>query len=52
MIGAQRLFQSMRSRPNQRLRKSRRAERLRGLPMILYWPDPQRAAGAAAPLIR
>jgi hypothetical protein len=34
---------------NQRLRKSRPAVRQRGLPIILHWPDPQRAAGAAAP---
>jgi hypothetical protein len=45
---AWRPFQWMRSR----LRKSRRAERLRELPIILHWPDPQRAARAAAPLIR
>ena len=35
-----------------RLRKSRRAVRQRGLPTLLHWPDPQRAAGAAAPLRR
>ena len=49
---ARRLFQSMRNRWNKRLRKGRRAGRQRGLPTLLHWPDPQRAAGAAAPLRR
>jgi hypothetical protein len=37
---------------SKRLRKSRRAVRQRGLPTLLHWPDPQRAAGAAPPLRR
>ena len=49
---AWRLLQSSATARNQRLRKSRRAERQRGLPTLLHWPDPQRAVGTAAPLRR